>query len=143
MHHTDPMGYTLEQLVRALAAETITELSYDDSEIEEEYVQEQGYNLWESIAETVFKEISDSAKINESSAVFSPYGRDADELLEILQPVLEPYSQYPAAPKLLAAMEKIISSKHGLDPRPYTAFVVRVMNSDAAKLWNSEGRVYR
>ena len=137
------MGYTLEQLVKALASETISELSYDESEIEEEYVQEQGYNLWESIAETVFKEITDSTKINESNVAFSPYGRESDELLEDLQPILEPYSQYPAAPKLLSAIEKIISGKHHLDPRPYTTFIVRVMNSDAAKLWNEQGRIYR
>lgn len=143
MHHTDPMGYTLEQLVKALAQETISEISYDESEMQEDYVEEQGYSLWESIADTVFREINDSTRINESNVTFAPYGREADELLEILHPILEPYSQYPAAPKLLSAMEKTISTKYNLDPRPYTTFVVRVMNSEAAKLWNSQGRVYR
>jgi hypothetical protein len=136
------MNYTMEQLIKALAEESLSELAYDNVDDDEKYSSNDNeQNIWETIAETIFKEIT--ANTLEESAAFTPYGHRADELSKHLESILESYSYIPAAPKLLSAMEKIISTKHQLDPRPYTTFVVNVMNSDAAKFWNNEIRVFR
>lgn len=135
------MNYTMEQLIKALAEESMTELLHDNEENIIEHASNSEQNIWETIAETIFKEIS--ANNLEESTNFSPYGNTADELSKHLESILEPYSYIPAAPKLLSAMEKVISTKYQLDPRPYTTFVVNVMDSDAAKFWNNEIRVFK
>jgi hypothetical protein len=131
----------MEQLIKALAEESMTELMHENEDSVIEHSSNDDQNIWETIAETIFKELS----INnlEESANFSPYGNNADELSKHLESILEPYSYIPAAPKLLSAMEKVISTKYQLDPRPYTTFVVNVMDSDAAKFWNNEIRVFK
>lgn len=134
MHNSDPMGYSMEQLVRALAAETMSEISYDEAVVEEESV---GGGMWENIASALLEEIDSTYSGDE----LQPYGYYADECLVGLRPLVQPYSVYPAAAKLLTALETLVQQK--TDPRAYTTLVVRAMGSDAADQWQKEGRQFR
>lgn len=135
MHNSDPMGYTMEQLVKALAAEAMTEISYDDAEVVEEESPQQG--MWENIAHAVMNEIDSTYQGGD----LKPYGYHADECIMLLKPLVQSYAVYPAAHKLLTALEKVASAK--ADPRAYSTIVVRAMDSDAAKTWEKDLRTYR
>ncbi len=139
MPHKDAMHYTMEQLVKALAAETMSELSFDDAEVYQEdyYEINQPSGMWENIAKALLEEIEYAY----SGSEVRPYGRVADECMENLSALVQPYSTYPAAPKLLSALENIASAKS--DPRAYTSLVVRAMDSDIADNWFRDGRQYR
>ena len=134
MHHTDPMSYSMEQLVRALAAETISEISYDEVEVHAE--EAPGGGMWQNIAEALLQEIDDTY----SGGVLRPYGYHADECLVSLRPLVHPYSVYPAAHKLLSALEEVASSRE--DPRAYCEIVIRAMDSDVASNWRNEVRKF-
>lgn len=133
MHHSDPMHYSMEQLVRALAAETLSEISYDEAVVEEN----SGGGMWENIASALLEEIDTTYEGDH----VSPYGYHADECLIGLRPLVQPYSMFPAAPKLLTALEQLTAGRD--DPRAYTALVVRAMGTDEAERWQKEERVYR
>lgn len=135
MHHSDPMGYSMEQLVRALAAETMSEISYDEAVVEEEAPS--GGGMWENIAAALLEEIDATYTGDE----VQPYGYYADECLIGLRPLVQPYSVFPAAPNLLTALEKLTVDRG--DPRAYTTLVVRAMGSEEADRWQKEERVYR
>lgn len=136
MHHSDPMHYNMEQLVRALAAETMSEISYDDAEVHNE--EAEGGGMWQHIAEALLQEIDDTYSGN---GQLSPYGYHADECIVGLGPLVHSYSVYPAAHKLLSALEEAASSK--ADPRAYCELAIRAMDSEAANGWRGEGRKYR
>jgi len=139
MPHKDAMHYTMEQLVKALAAETMSELSFDDAEVHQEdyHGTEQPLGMWENIAKALLEEIEYAY----SSSEVRPYGRVADECIENLSALVQPYSTYPAAPNLLSALEDIVSAKS--DPRAYTSLVVRAMDSDIADHWFKDDRRYK
>lgn len=137
MHHSDPMGYSMEQLVRALAAETMSEISYDEASVVEEEEEHSGGGMWENIAGALLEEIDATY----SGGEVKPYGYYADECLIGLRPLVQPYSMFPAAPRLLSALEKLTTDRG--DPRAYTALVVRAMDSEEADRWQKEERVYR
>jgi len=134
MHYTDPMGYTVEQLVRALTAETMSEISYDEAVVEED---SSGGGLWENIATALLEEIDATYE----GAEVQPYGYFADECLVGLRPLVQPYSVFPAAPKLLTALEQLTLDRG--DPRAYTSLVVRAMGTEEAGRWQKEERAYR
>ena len=137
MHNSDPMGYSMEQLVRALAAETLSEISFDEAEVHNEESEASGGGMWGNIAEALLNEIDDTY----SGGNVHPYGYHADECLVGLRPLVHPYSVYPAAHKLLSALEEAASSK--TDPRAYCEIVIRAMDSEAAETWKKEMRRFR
>lgn len=130
MWKSDPMGYTMEQLVKALAAETMNEIGFDDAEVEEPLQTE---TMWDHIAKVTIDEIS---SLYESEDIH-PYGYRADEVVHTMRPLLEPYGVYPASHKLLSAIESTLTNS-GKDPRPYTNLVVRILDNDSAKDWRNK-----
>jgi hypothetical protein len=127
------MHYNMEQLVKALTAETMAEISYDDAEIhEEEGVLKHHRGMWENIAKTVVEEIDSTY---DGGSEIKPYGYYADEVVLAIKPLLQPYSAYPAAHHLLSALEQTALNAGNGDPRPYVTIVIRAMDTAAAKKW--------
>lgn len=128
----DPMGYTMEQLVRALANEAISEVSYDDSS---PYDQEEiSVDLWTNIAEAIIKEMD---------RLFEVHGQYySEDLIEDIRHLLEPYSMHPAAHKFLGALEQT-SANLGKDPRLYTTTAIQAIDSVAANDWADNHRNFR
>lgn len=129
------MHYSMEQLVRALAAETLSEISYDDATVEEEGSTNGG--MWDHIASVLLDEIDSTYEGEE----VQPYGYHADECIIGLRPLVQPYSVFPAASNMLSALEQLTLGKG--DPRAYTTLVVRAMGTAEADRWQSEERLYR
>jgi len=134
MFGSDPMGYTMEQLVSALAVETMSEIGFDEVEVEPE---ESAGGMWEHIAKVTVDEI---ANLYEGDSIH-PYGYHADEVVYTMRPILEPYSAYPATHKLLSAVEDVVS-RDGGDPRPYVNLMIRIFDNDSAKDWRNK-RAFR
>lgn len=132
MFEHDPINYNLEQLTKALAAETLNEIGFDDIEHAEPQEPEQADGMWEHIAKVTIDEI---VNMYESDTIH-PYGYRADEVVYTMRPLLEPYSMYPATHKLLSAIENV-SLKSGKDPRPVVNLVVRIFDNHSAKEWQS------
>lgn len=122
------MQYNMEQLVKALAEETLGEVGFNDVEPEIKSVD----NTWEHVAKMVVEEIK---SLYEGNIIYS-YGQRADEATKILKPLLEPYNIYPFSHKLLTAIE-IITSNAGEDPRSYTNLIIRILDNDSAREWRN------
>lgn len=138
MPGSDPMSYTMEQLVNALAVETMSEISLDESEVEEFHkTEEQAPGMWEQIAEVVLEEL----EILFDDEPIYPYGHKAVEAIDYMRPLLEPYSVYPACHKLLSAIENNAANKLGKDPRPYISLVIRIFDNDHANDWKNKREI--
>lgn len=134
MFGSDPMGYTLEQLISALAVETMGEIGFDEVEVEPE---ESAGGMWEHIAKVTVNEITN---LYEGDSIH-PYGYRADEVVYTMRPILEPYSTYPATHKLLSAVEDVVS-RDGGDPGPYVNLMIRIFDNGSAKDWRNK-RAFR
>ena len=130
------MGYTMEQLVKALAAETMSEIEMDEAIVEPE-VEDSAPGMWEHIAKVTIDEIE--SMFGEQH--IHPYGYYADEVVYTMRPLLEPYSAYPATHKLLTAIEEQANSC-GKDPRAYVNLVLRIFDNDSAREWKNK-RAFR
>lgn len=124
----------MEQLVKALAAETMSEVEMDEVDVIEE---ESAPGMWEHIADTTIKEID--AMFGEQP--LHPHGYHADEVVYTLRPLMEPYSVYPAVFKLLDAIESK-ADKCGKDPRAYTNLVLRMIDNEHSREWRNR-RTFR
>jgi len=132
MSYQGQMTYTLEQLVRALAHESIT------ADQEEQIYQNANTDTqpkWHSVVKTIVKEIDNlfpSKKITNEVA---------ESNVEKLSSMLEIYNYYPHSHNLLSSIEEYLISS-GQDPRPYTTLLVRVLDSVNIKDWHVK-RKYR
>lgn len=137
MPGSDPMSYTMEQLVNALAVETMSEISLDDSETDDSPEENQYPGMWEQIAAVVLDELN---ALFEDEPIY-PYGHKALEAIEYMKPLLEPYSVYPACHKLLTAIEALITNNFGKDPRPYTNLILRIFDNEHANDWKNKREI--
>lgn len=120
--------------MKALAAETMSEIEMDEAVVEEE---DSTPGMWEHIADTTINEI----EIMFGDQPLHPHGYHADEVVYTMRPLLEPYSVYPAVFKLLDAIEGQ-ASKKGKDPRAYTNLVLRIIDNDHSREWKNR-RAFR
>lgn len=108
----DPMKYTMEELVKALVAETINETN------------EQVYDLQQSPNPNLgFKTVcSDAEKLAEKIYLalknIHPCSSEAKKVIEQFEVEIDFYSYYPQSQRLLCAIEDIVWRKYKDDPRP-------------------------
>jgi len=137
MHHSDPMKYTMEQLVKALTAEALGEVSNNNLMLQQECACEdnddnenlENNTKWDQVAQALVAEIK-----NQFSGIsVRANGPEAEECIDSLASLVSLYSEYPMAFKLLSAVEKIASDE--TDSRVFASLIVQAMNSDAADEW--------
>lgn len=110
------MNYSMEQLVRALAGETVQEIFHEEAEEAYQNGQQtcEGPSKWKLLADAVIKEV-DAVFDNKE---VTPRGHLADEAVFFLKPIVRPHSHSIEIKKLFVSLEKILGEK-SKDPRPY------------------------